>query len=185
MTRKKQSPAKRFEVLLHPVRFRVLQVLAPRRDEGMTPAEIGAALRDVPVATLYRQLAALERAGFIVAASTRRVRGAIEKRYVAGRSTLSADDVKDIDEDAYLALFSQHIGALLDNLARHLQTGAVPCAAAGYGFRTTALWLTDRELRELREEVDATVRRRVGNQPRRGRRPRTLTTMLLPWVPLG
>jgi DNA-binding transcriptional ArsR family regulator len=55
--------------LLHPVRMQIVAELAGR--DGLTAAELQALLRDVPPATLYRQLSALEAAELVRVAATR------------------------------------------------------------------------------------------------------------------
>ena len=64
------------EVVLHPVRLRIVQQLGGRR---LTTAQLRAELPDVTQATLYRHIAALIDAEIVTVVDERRVRGTIER----------------------------------------------------------------------------------------------------------
>ena len=66
------------EVLLHPVRIKILTALAERE---ATPQEIAAGVGDVPKASLYRHINILRAVGAIREVREYRVRGTFEKVY--------------------------------------------------------------------------------------------------------
>lgn len=66
------------EVLLHPVRIKILTALAERE---ATPQEIAAMAGDVPKASLYRHINILRAVGAIREVREYRVRGTFEKVY--------------------------------------------------------------------------------------------------------
>lgn len=53
------------EVLMHPVRMKISQVLMRNKEHGMTPLEMVKIIEDVPQATLYRHIQAMLDAGII------------------------------------------------------------------------------------------------------------------------
>ena len=69
---------RRSDILLHPVRLRI--VLTVAGDEATT-ADIAERLPDVPQATLYRHIAKLADSGILDIVGERRARGAVEKTY--------------------------------------------------------------------------------------------------------
>lgn len=75
------EPSKLADVILHPVRLRIVQQLGGR---DLTTSELRTALPDVSQATLYRHVAALVDAGVVAVADERRVRGAVERTLTLG-----------------------------------------------------------------------------------------------------
>jgi len=67
------------ELLLHPVRLRIVHALSGGR--ALTTTELGARLPEVSKVTVYRQVALLAENGFLEVAGEQRVRGAVERRY--------------------------------------------------------------------------------------------------------
>ena len=70
---------KKSDLLLHPVRMRIVQALLGDRE--LTTAQLQGELPDVPAATLYRQVAALLNGGALEVTNERRVRGTYERTY--------------------------------------------------------------------------------------------------------
>src|SRR5690349_5071480 len=68
----------RSHLILHPLRLRLLQTLAGRQ---LTASALGAALPEVPQATLYRHLKALVEGEVLEIVAERPVRGAVERVY--------------------------------------------------------------------------------------------------------
>ena len=66
------------DLLLHPVRLRILQAFLG--DRALTTSQLQAELADVP-ASLYRHVAKLAAAGVLTIVEERRVRGALERTY--------------------------------------------------------------------------------------------------------
>ena len=66
------------DVILHPVRMRIISTLFKRR---LTTQQIGRALPEVAQATLYRHLSRLMQAGVVAVVALRPVRGVTEKVY--------------------------------------------------------------------------------------------------------
>ena len=66
------KPLSRADVMLHPIRLRMLLTIQNRK---LTPAEIGRELMDVPMPTLYRHINKMVEAGLIQVAEIRRTNG--------------------------------------------------------------------------------------------------------------
>src|SRR4051794_25170391 len=67
------------ELLLHPVRLRIVQAFLGDRE--LTTGRLHELLPDVSTATLYRQVTTLSDAGVLEVTEERRVRGAAERTY--------------------------------------------------------------------------------------------------------
>lgn len=68
------------ELLLHPVRLRILKAFLG--DRALTTTQLAAELNDVPAGSLYRDVALLTKAGVLQVVAERRVRGAVERTYM-------------------------------------------------------------------------------------------------------
>src|ERR1700712_2699189 len=67
------------DVLLHPVRMRILQTLFDA--DPLTTAQRRERLPDIPPATMYRHVAVLAEAGVLEVVNEKRVRGTVERSY--------------------------------------------------------------------------------------------------------
>jgi DNA-binding transcriptional ArsR family regulator len=173
------------EVLLHPVRLRVVQALLG--DRRLTTGELRAELADVPPATLYRQVAVLAEAGVLVVVGEERVRGAVERTYALalpaaqiGPEELAAMTVAD-----HQRAFAAFVAGLLADFDRYLDRGDVDLARDGVGYRQVALELSDAELADLVGELGGVLAARTGHAAAPGRVRRLFSTVLLPAGPAG
>jgi hypothetical protein len=110
------------DLLLHPVRMRLVTELAGRQ---MTPGQLAAALPDVPQATLYRQINRLLEGGVFEVVAEQVVNGATERTYavVGGGDRLSLGRAA-----------GDHAGSactLLFHLCRRADRYVYPLRAAG------------------------------------------------------
>lgn len=170
------------EVLLHPVRMRILVALAGR---ALTPGQLRAELTDVPQATLYQHLARMTRAGILRVVEERPARGAIERVYAlspagsASRQTgqMDAEHLTPENVRRYYATF---IAALLADGARYLNSPDIDMRSDGFGFHEVVFNLTDEELRAFLKALNAAIKPYIGLEPTVERRRRTLATILIP-----
>ncbi len=86
------------DLLLHPIRLRIVQALAGR---PMTPRHIKEKLHDVPQASLYRHLSQLLAGGLIQVVDQQPVRGTVERTYalVEEAVSLGEDDLDGADAE--------------------------------------------------------------------------------------
>lgn len=168
------------DLLLHPVRLRVLQQLLG--GEELTTGELAARLPEVPTATLYRHVARLADAGVLTVVRERAARGTAERTYAVdlAAAQVGADELGAMSREEHLRAFTAFTAGLLGQFERYLEREEVDPAQDGVGYRQAALWLSDTELDELVGELRAVVTRRMDNRPAPGRTRRTLTTVLLP-----
>ena len=90
------------ELVIHPVRMRILSVLASR---PMTTKQLAAALPDVPPATLYRQVKRLLDGTAIEVVERRTINGIVESTYatVAGAARFDRAEFAGIPGEDHIA----------------------------------------------------------------------------------
>ncbi|MCL1600937.1 MAG: helix-turn-helix domain-containing protein [Actinomycetia bacterium] len=170
---------RRSEILLHPVRLRI--VLATAGDE-VTTADIAKQLPDVPQATLYRHIAKLTDAGILDVVGERQARGAIERTYRvnATKASIGTAEASKMSADEHFEAFTTFAGALIESYGRYLNTPGSEPAADGVSFRQARLWLTDHELDALVTDVTTALARYLDFNKTHERTPRLLSTILMP-----
>lgn len=168
------------DLLLHPIRIRLIQAFLGGRE--LTAAALAEALPDVPRATLYRHLGLLVEGGVLRTVDERRVRGATERTYalVDALTSVSPEEVASATPEDHVRWFTTFVAGLIGDFARYVARPDADFLADGAGYRQVALWLSDKELRQLLLDLNAVVAPRLANAPRRGRQRRVLSTILVP-----
>ena len=177
--------ASRAELLLHPVRVRIIVTLAWRE---LTITQMQAALSDVAQRTLYRHVNRLAEAGVIEVARRHYVNGILERVYRLrseetqpaprnGRATTSPDEE--------MRHFTTFLGLVLGYAARFLGHEGVDLADLGYGWQV--LDLTDDEFEELSAElgrvntlINELMRRTADDEGNPERRRRLIVQAVMP-----
>lgn len=173
----------RAEVIIHPVRIRILQHLAGGIEgRKMTAQQIGSELPDVPIASLYRHLSKLVEADIIQVVSERQVRGAVERLYALPRrgALLNETDVRQLSRQDHMRYFTIFVAGLLGDFARYLDRDKIDLIADGAGYRQLGIYLSDEEMAEVARAVNAILGPLMANGPGQGRRRWMLTTVLMP-----
>lgn len=168
------------ELLLHPVRLRIVQaVLDGRR---FTTSELCERLPDVSKATVYRQVALLAEGGLFEVDSEKRVRGAVERRYrlQRARAVIDADAAAAMTTEDHRRGFAAVVASLLAEFDVYLARAGIDPLADKVSYPQFSLWLSDAEKAALIDEVAASLRARAANGPAPGRRRHLLTTILFP-----
>ncbi|WP_405884625.1 helix-turn-helix domain-containing protein [Streptomyces sp. NBC_01136] len=171
------------ELLLHPVRLRVVHALSGGRE--LTTSELSVRLPDVPKVSVYRHVALLAEAGFLEVAQERRVRNVVERRYRLRRERPSIDGeaAATMSLDDHRRGFAAAMAVLIAEFNAYLdREGANPTADL-VSYRQGTLWLSPDELTELLGELVAVLQPRLGNQPSPGRVPHLLSPVLFPTDP--
>lgn len=169
----------RSDILLHPVRLRI--VLAVAGDE-LTTTEIALRVPDVPPATLYRHIAKLADAGMLDVVGERQVRGAVEKTFSVNtvQTSVGADEVEGMSSEEHFEAFTTFAGILIETYGRYLKTQGADPSVDGVSFRQVRLWLTDDELDSLVGDVVEALAGYVDMEQTPERTPRLLSTILMP-----
>lgn len=165
------------DLLLHPVRMRILLCIAGHE---LTSREIAASLSDVAHATLYRQIARLHEAGILTIVEETRKRGGIERRYAMSTPYLDVSrSFLESGKDEQLQFFLVFVASLLQDFALYLDRRTTN-PIDDFGFQSLLVNLSDDEFKSLTKKLNALMKPYLAMEPRKGRRPRSLTTILIP-----
>jgi DNA-binding transcriptional ArsR family regulator len=138
------GPAARIDLLLHPVRLRIVTEFGGGR---RTVRELATALPDVPQSTLYRQVGVLAAAGVLELVEQRTTGGPDERVYrvAPGGDRVPAEEVDRLPPAEHLGYFSVYVAALVDTLSRYLHADGARPSADGLAYQRTVVHLTDAE----------------------------------------
>lgn len=172
------------DLLLHPVRLRVVQSLLGDRD--LTTAQLRELLPDVPVATLYRQVANLVEGGVLQVVDERPVRGAVERTYrlVPEAATVDPAELRDLSLEQHRSHFLTFVAGLLSDFDRYLDDdkgpdGRVDPLGDRVGYRQAVMHLSDEEVDRMLAEIGQVLSRYRAVPPGPGRSRRAVSTVLL------
>ncbi|HVV20342.1 MAG TPA: helix-turn-helix domain-containing protein, partial [Pseudonocardiaceae bacterium] len=142
------------DLLLHPVRLRIVQAFLGGRE--LTTTQLAAELADVPPGSLYRHVARLVDAGVLALVGERRVRGAVERTYelAVTSALIDPDRLAAMTPEEHRQAFTAFVAGLLGDFDRYVAGGDVDLIRDGVSYRITGLWLDDAELAEMRAKID-------------------------------
>lgn len=168
------------DVVLHPVRLRILQEVA---QHDVTTAQLREVLPDVTPATLYRHVNALLEAEVLSVVAERKVRGAVERTLAAGPRPAQAGEheLEEMSGTQLRRAFLAFVGHLSGEVDRYLDGPADP-VRDGFGFGLTPVYLDEQDLADLQREMNELLEARY-QRAAPGKRRLTLGTVLVPSVP--
>ena len=171
---------KKADLILHPVRLRILTALMGRQ---MTAQALAAALPDVAQATLYRHINRLAEGGVLVVVEENPVRGTVEKVYALAedQAHLSAEDMANLSKDDHMRMFTTFVTRLLHDFSHYLESHeTVDPAVDGVGYQQIPLYLSEEELGQFAQEINAALLPYVNLEPTPQRRRRIFTSVMMP-----
>ena len=168
------------DLLLHPVRLRLVTELAGRQ---MTTRELALSLPDIPQATLYRHVKRLlDESIFEVAAETV-VNGAVEKTYrvAAGQNRLTPDEMEALPPEEHVRYFNTFTAALIDAFTRYVEhSDPANFGRDGMSYNRAAIYLTPDERAAFQEKIIALVEQVMNQGPAPGRERYLLASIVIP-----
>ncbi len=152
------------DLLLHPVRLRIILAIAGRR---VTAQQLADELPDIPQATLYRNINTLAAAGILSVVEERRVRNTLEKTYALPSQDLlmGVEDLKKAQPEDYIRLFTQYLGLQLGYYVRYIQQGDVDFARDNAVFRMFPAYLSEAERQGVTQAINAALLPYLKNEP--------------------
>ena len=170
----------RSELILHPLRLRILMAV---EGERRSVRQIAEALPDIPPATLYRHLNTLVDGGILTVVEERQIRGTVAKVYALGdprAAQLTGADLAGATKEDHMRYFTTFVASLLGEFSRYLQSvESVDLESDGAGYHADALYLSDEELRQVVQELNRIVKPLFDNARTPDRRRRVLSTVLI------
>ncbi len=168
------------DLIMHPVRFRILQTLAA---ENLTTQEIAERMTDVPKSSIYRHMKALLDGEMIAVAATRPVKGIQEKVYrLAQRPYLGPDDLANVTSEEHFRYFTNYVMTLLQGFSDYLDAaGPAPDFVADrVGYTEAVFYATDAEMDGLMADLNAAFVKLAANGEGNGRKKRKLAIVSHP-----
>jgi len=171
----------RVDLILHPVRFRILETLV---GESLTTQEIADQLPDVPKSSIYRHVRALLDAELIAVEGTRPVRGVVERTYRLDHLPhLGPEEIGGLTAEACVHYFRVYAMTLIQGFAAYVNAagggppggrppdGAPPDMLADRaGYTETFVWATTEELDRFGAALNESLHPLLENRPAEGRR---------------
>ena len=171
---------KKLDVLLHPVRIRIIQCLLDGKQKSAQ--EIFEMISDVPRTTVYRQVNVLYEEGILEVAEEKPVRGAVERFYqlVQHGASLSLNEIQSLTAEEHAQLFFTFLMKIYQHFQNYIQKDEIDFLRDGVGYRTASLLLKDEEFSELAKELNAVFLKYLNNPPGENRKERLFTTIVIP-----
>lgn len=176
--REKRMKESKADIILHPVRIRIIQTLAGK--EGLTVQQMREALQDIPQASFYRHIKKLMDAGFIVIVDETPIRGTVEKTYALteNHQQITGDELRDFTKEEHIDYFLRFMAVVMGDFERYVSQKNVDFERDGAGYRQVTLFLSDDEFMDLTQKVGNIIMEYLPNLPSANRRARTLTSIL-------
>jgi DNA-binding transcriptional ArsR family regulator len=171
------------DLLLHPVRMRILQTLFD--EDPMTTAQLRDRMPDVAPATMYRQIAVLADAGVLEVVAEKRVRGTVERSYRVRPENAVVDPAarEAMTREEHQRSFTTFAASLMSDFDRYLADEDANPVADGVVYRQAAVWLTDDEFATMVDEIEHAVVSRIGYAADDGRTRRIVSLVVVPDKP--
>lgn len=113
---------KKVDILIHPVRMKIIRTLMGNEEKGLTPLEMAKKMKDVPQATLYRHIQVLVEAKIISILKEKKVRSVSEKYYVLNleEASLKNNEWQYISNEDKLQYFTYYQLSLMNQYEDYL-----------------------------------------------------------------
>ena len=167
-------------LLLHPVRLRILQTLLGAGE--LTTAQLRERLPDVAAATMYRHVATLTKAGIIEVVRETPVRGTVERSYRVhpDEAVVDADARTAMTKDDHRSAFTVFTGAMMADFERYLAREDTEPSRENVLYRQGTVCVTDEEFAQLVEQLEAAVARFAAPPTEDGRTRHIINLALVP-----
>lgn len=115
--------ANKVDILIHPVRMKIIRTLMGNDENGLTPLEMAKKIKDVPQATLYRHIQVLAVAKVISVLKEKKVRSVTEKYYVLNleEAGMKSDEWQAISVDDKLQYYTYYQLTLINQYEEYLR----------------------------------------------------------------
>lgn len=171
---------RKIETILHPVRFRIIQRFLDGQQK--TVKELAKELKDIPPATLYRQLDTLVKSDILVITKENQIRGTVEKVYALNLASVNLNntDLKNITKEEHLQYFLFFTAQLTKSFETYLESDDIDFERDGVGYRQIVLNLSNEEFHRFRNDLRKVYEKYIGYTLSPNRTRRTISTVMIP-----
>ncbi|MDG4824596.1 helix-turn-helix domain-containing protein [Asanoa sp. WMMD1127] len=133
------------DLLLHPVRWRILHTVMGRE---VTTTQLKEDLPEIPPATLYRHVAALIEGGYLVVVSERRVRGTTERTLALNDTAarIGDDEARTMTETQHRQAFLMLLARLAEEFDRFVDRGELRDRMPQFNYNQVPLYVDDADV---------------------------------------
>jgi len=173
-------PSIKADLLLHPVRLRIVTELMNR---PMTPGQLAATLPDIAQATLYRQINTLQESGVIEVTEETPVKGAVERTYslVTGSVNLSPEDMRGVSREEHAVYFNTFAASLMETFAHYINhVDLKTIGADGMSYNRAVIYLNAEERAAFQKAVTELIGQYMALPPTPDRNRFTLASIVIP-----
>lgn len=161
-----------YEVLLHPIRVRILQATAVK--DRVTAGEICQSIPDVPRTTLYRHINVLIDADILTIVEERKIRGSLERSLSLNKDEINRHNTDDVPRQAFRFLLTTYA-----KFEKYFNNESYIPGNAVCFFNNTAMMLDDSEFERFLSELQALLVR-YHLEPGPGRKTRDISIISAP-----
>jgi DNA-binding transcriptional ArsR family regulator len=172
--------SKRANLVLHPIRLRILGELGGR---ALTTAQLAQLLPDLPQATLYRHVKMLLDNNIIAIHAETRVNGAVERTYtlVNQNLRLAPEDLRSMTREDHQQTFAVYNAGLLQTFERFISRATQDELGSGaLRYNRGAVYMTDEEFAAFSERFAALTAELFQYTPAPGRKRYVLASIVIP-----
>lgn len=169
------------DLLLHPVRLRIVQQLF--LSQSLTIAQLVEKLGDVPQATLYRHVNLLLEADLIEVVETKKVKGTEERKFSVKKDNIQIPDseVNTTSQEDHIRYFSVFQSNLLQLATAYMaNTSPEQYEQEGFSYAFVPLHLSDEEFKGLVQSIQKEIEKVIHNELTPERTTRIFANMFLP-----
>lgn len=177
-------PTKMSELLLHPIRLRIISAMTGDR---VTAKELAKALPDVPQTTLYRHINALVDGEVLQVVDEIPQRGTVERVFgFKVPPSLSPEDLRGLSKAEYQQTFTLILSALMQEAMNSLNNlpddEEIDLLGAGYQFSQVQLNLDDEDYEKLNRDILELMMAAMRKKPSEDTRRRIFSYMFIPVI---
>lgn len=168
------------ECITNPVKCKLLLEIYAR--EQATAKHLSDTLGDIPQATLYRHLKKMLSDGILKVTEETPVRGTLEKTYALAFD-LGSDFETILAENSgtlYMQTFTQYFLGFAKQFREYCNSPGINIKEDMSGFSLSHLYLSDEELTELIKSISKVISAAEKNEPKAGRKLRTIGVIISP-----
>ncbi|GAA1152275.1 helix-turn-helix domain-containing protein [Kribbella jejuensis] len=145
-----ESPTPVLDVLLHPIRWRIMQRVLGRE---VTTTDLKRDLPDIPATTLYRHVAALIDAGYLTVVRERKIRGTTERTLTLDQTKVGRIDEREaraMTPDQHRQAFLMMLTRLAADFDRVIDNGDLYPRMNQVGYSQLAMYMSQQDLDDFR-----------------------------------
>ncbi len=167
------------DLILHPVRYRILQVLLDRQ---LNTQQIAQEMPQIPLSSIYRHLKTLLDSGLVQVMETNLVKGIEERIYTVGvLPHISGDEYQNYSKDETQRFFAAYLSFLLSGFTNFLfSREQIDYEKEKVGFTDHVFYVTPEEMDAFGAELQKLFLALQENEPEGERQRQFLSIITFP-----